>query len=78
MQILLLLKISLYIFLIINIILMDIKKNYYDYEFTGLINIDPNLAYSLEDIKIIILNVLHLLLNIDIFLEPFMKNKLQM
>ena len=55
MQILLLLKISLYIFLIINIILMDIKKNYYDYEFTGLINIDPNLAYSLEDIKIIIL-----------------------
>ena len=34
---------------------MDIKKNYYDYEFTSLINIDHNLAYSLEDIKIIIL-----------------------
>jgi hypothetical protein len=35
---------------------MDIKKNYYDYEFTDLIKLDPNLPYSLEDIKIIILN----------------------
>jgi hypothetical protein len=34
---------------------MDIKKNYYDYEFIDLINLNPNLAYSLDDIKIIIL-----------------------
>lgn len=34
---------------------MDIKKNYYDYEFIDLINLNPNSAYSLDDIKIVIL-----------------------
>ena len=34
---------------------MDIKKNYYDYEFIDLIGLNHDLPYSLQDIKVIIL-----------------------
>lgn len=34
---------------------MDIKKNYYDFEFIDLINLNPNLPYTLFDIKTVIM-----------------------